>query len=112
MADYFVSFWTYLPALMNGLKLTMTIAIGGIVLAIVVGIILCIFSISSAKVIKVTGHSPSGANPVAENAPSASAVELGHVARRDWIAANMAALSLFPAQLAIAAAQFRPMLGP
>ena len=52
MADYFVSFWTYLPALMNGLKLTMTIAIGGIVLAIVVGIILCIFSISSVKVLK------------------------------------------------------------
>ena len=52
MADYFINFWKYMPALMSGLKLTMIIAIGGITLAIAVGIVLCIFSISGIKMLK------------------------------------------------------------
>ncbi len=52
MVEYFTTFWKYLPALLGGLKLTMIIALGGISLAIVVGIILCIFSISSSKTLQ------------------------------------------------------------
>jgi glutamine transport system permease protein len=52
MVDYFVNFWTYLPALLVGLKLTMIIAIAGIFLAVVMGIVLCIFSISGVKALQ------------------------------------------------------------
>lgn len=52
MVDYFITFWKYLPALLNGLRLTMVIALGGISLAVVVGIILCVFSISGVKLLQ------------------------------------------------------------
>ena len=52
MADYFLNFLKYLPALMSGLKLTMIIAVGGIALAIAVGIVLCVFSISGVRALK------------------------------------------------------------
>lgn len=43
MADYFSNFVEYFPRLMEGLKLTIIIAIFGILLAVALGIILCIF---------------------------------------------------------------------
>lgn len=52
MVDYFITFWKYLPALLNGLRLTMVIALGGISLAVIVGIILCVFSISGVKLLQ------------------------------------------------------------
>ncbi len=52
MADYFSMFIQYLPRLLDGLKLTILIAVFGIILAIVVGIILCIFSISGNKLLQ------------------------------------------------------------
>ena len=52
MADYFSMFLEYLPRLLEGLKLTILIAIFGIILAIVVGIVLCIFSISENKLLQ------------------------------------------------------------
>lgn len=52
MINYFVTFWKYLPALLGGLKLTIIIAIAGIFLAVVVGIILCIFAISGIKALQ------------------------------------------------------------
>lgn len=50
--NYFVGFWYYLPALLVGLRLTLIIAVGGIFLAIVIGIILCIFTISGVKILQ------------------------------------------------------------
>jgi len=52
MADYFLTFWKYLPALLGGLKLTLIIALGGIFLAIVIGIVLCIFSINDSRILQ------------------------------------------------------------
>ena len=52
MADYFSMFIQYLPRLLDGLKLTIVIAVFGIILAIIVGIILCIFSISGNKLLQ------------------------------------------------------------
>ena len=52
MASYFSEFVKYLPRLLEGLKLTIVIAVFGIMLAIVLGIVLCIFSISSNKVLQ------------------------------------------------------------
>ena len=52
MADYFSNFLKYLPRLLAGLKLTVLIAVFGIMLAIVLGIILCIFSISGKKILQ------------------------------------------------------------
>lgn len=52
MADYFSMFIQYLPRLLDGLKLTILIAVFGIILAIIVGIILCIFSISGNKLLQ------------------------------------------------------------
>lgn len=49
--DYFATFIEYLPNLLSGLKLTIIIAIFGILIAIIVGIILCIFTISENKVL-------------------------------------------------------------
>jgi len=54
MIDYFVTFWKYLPALLKGLNLTLIIAVGGIFLAVVIGIILCTMSISGIKVLQKT----------------------------------------------------------
>ena len=56
MATYFTTFWKYLPALLSGLRLTMIIAIGGIALAIVVGIVLCIFSISTSRALRTIAN--------------------------------------------------------
>lgn len=56
MSDYFQMFWKYLPALLTGLKYTMIIALVGIFAAIVLGIVLCIFSICGNKVLgKIAG---------------------------------------------------------
>ncbi len=52
MANYFITFWKYLPVLLDGLKLTLVIAVFGIFLAIVIGIVLCIFSISNSKILQ------------------------------------------------------------
>jgi polar amino acid transport system permease protein/polar amino acid transport system substrate-binding protein len=52
MADYFVNFWKYLPALLGGLKLTVLIALGGIALAVAAGVVICILSISGVKVLQ------------------------------------------------------------
>ncbi|MDD4369053.1 MAG: amino acid ABC transporter permease [Oscillospiraceae bacterium] len=56
MLDYFSDFGKYLPALLGGLKLTLIIAVAGIALAIIIGIILCAFSISGIFVLeKIAG---------------------------------------------------------
>lgn len=52
MTEYFSMFWEYLPQLMEGLRLTIIIAIFGILLAVVLGIVLCIFSISNIKILQ------------------------------------------------------------
>ena len=52
MADYFSNFVEYFPRLMEGLKLTIIIAIFGILLAVALGIILCIFSISNSRILQ------------------------------------------------------------
>lgn len=52
MVHYLTTFWEYLPALLGGLKLTMLIAVFGIFLSIVIGIILCILSISDSKILQ------------------------------------------------------------
>ncbi len=52
MIEYFELFIKYLPMLLDGLKLTLIIAFFGIFIAIVLGIILCIFSISGIKVLE------------------------------------------------------------
>lgn len=52
MADYFTMFLKYLPVLLSGLKLTLIIAVAGIFFAVVIGVVLCIFSISGVKVLQ------------------------------------------------------------
>lgn len=52
MVDYFTTFWRYFPALLGGLRLTLIIAVGGIFLAVVIGIVLCVFSISGVKALQ------------------------------------------------------------
>ena len=52
MADYFSNFVENFPRLMEGLKLTIIIAIFGILLAVALGIILCIFSISNSRILQ------------------------------------------------------------
>lgn len=46
MFDYFSMFVRYLPRLLEGLRLTLLIAVFGILIAIVLGVLVCIFSIS------------------------------------------------------------------
>ena len=52
MIEYFELFWTYLPVLLMGLKLTLIIAVFGIFIAVVLGIFLCILSISKNKILE------------------------------------------------------------
>lgn len=52
MIEYFELLWKYLPMLLNGLKLTLIIAFFGISIAIVLGIVLCILSISNNKILE------------------------------------------------------------
>ncbi len=51
MANYFSMFVKYLPRLMGGLRLTIIIAIFGILIAVVLGILLCILSISGNRIL-------------------------------------------------------------
>ena len=51
MIAYFSMFGQYLPRLLEGLRLTMVIAICGILIAVVLGIIICILSISGKSVL-------------------------------------------------------------
>ncbi|MGD1821564.1 MAG: amino acid ABC transporter permease [Pleomorphochaeta sp.] len=52
MIEYFELFIKYLPMLLDGLKLTLIIAFFGIFIAIILGIILCVFAISGIKVLE------------------------------------------------------------
>lgn len=52
MANYFGMLFEYLPRLLGGLELTIIIAIFGIILALILGIIFCVFSISGIKLLK------------------------------------------------------------
>ncbi len=49
MAEYFSMFFQYLPRLLGGLRLTIIIAVFGILIAVVLGILICILSISGKK---------------------------------------------------------------
>ena len=49
MAEYFSMFFQYLPRLLGGLRLTIIIAVFGILIAVVLGILICILSISRKK---------------------------------------------------------------
>ena len=51
MANYFSMFVKYLPRLMGGLRLTIIIAIFGILIAVVLGILLCILSINGNRIL-------------------------------------------------------------
>lgn len=52
MIEYFELFWKYLPVLLKGLKLTLIIAVLGISIAVVMGLFLCILSISKNKILE------------------------------------------------------------
>ena len=52
MAEYFSLLVKYLPLLLKGLQYTIIIAIGGIILGTILGIILCILSISKFSVLQ------------------------------------------------------------
>jgi polar amino acid transport system permease protein/polar amino acid transport system substrate-binding protein len=52
MIEYFELFWKYLPVLLVGLRLTLVIAFLGIFIAVVLGIFLCILSISKIKILE------------------------------------------------------------
>ncbi|MCY1153218.1 MAG: amino acid ABC transporter permease [Sphaerochaetaceae bacterium] len=52
MIEYLNLFWKYLPMLLNGLKLTLLIALLGISIAIILGIFLCVLSISKNKILE------------------------------------------------------------
>lgn len=52
MAEYFALFAKYFPLLLMGLKNTVIIAIGGVILGTVLGIILCMLSIGRFTVLK------------------------------------------------------------
>ncbi|MGH4039059.1 MAG: amino acid ABC transporter permease [Sphaerochaeta sp.] len=52
MIEYFELFWKYLPVLLVGLKLTLIIAFWGIFISVIIGIFLCILSISKNKVLE------------------------------------------------------------
>lgn len=52
MADYFSLFAKYLPLLLKGLQNTIIIAIGGVILGTILGIVLCILSISKNVILQ------------------------------------------------------------
>lgn len=49
MADYFSMFIKYLPRLLGGLRMTILIAIFGLLIAVILGVFLCILSISGKR---------------------------------------------------------------
>ena len=51
MADYFSMFGQYLPLLLKGLRLTVLIAIFGIIIAIILGIAVCIMQLCHIKIL-------------------------------------------------------------
>ncbi len=51
MSNYFSMFFQYLPRLLGGLRLTVIIAIFGILIAFVLGILICILSISGKSLL-------------------------------------------------------------
>ena len=51
MSNYFSMFFQYLPRLLGGLRLTVIIAIFGILIAFALGILICIFSISGKSLL-------------------------------------------------------------
>ncbi|MDR1765729.1 MAG: amino acid ABC transporter permease [Lachnospiraceae bacterium] len=50
--EYFINFGKYIPALLKGARLTMIIALGGVALAVVIGVVLCIFAISGIRILQ------------------------------------------------------------
>ena len=52
MSEYFSMFAEYLPRLLDGLRLTVVIAVFGLLFAVLLGIILCIFSISGGRLLQ------------------------------------------------------------
>ena len=52
MIEYLETFWKYLPVLLQGLKLTLIIAVVAVFLAVVMGIFLAILSISKNKILE------------------------------------------------------------
>ena len=52
MYEYFLLFGKYLPLLLDGLKYTMIIAVCGIALGTVIGIILCVMQIGKNKILR------------------------------------------------------------
>ncbi|OUQ22602.1 amino acid ABC transporter permease [Lachnoclostridium sp. An131] len=52
MSEYFSMFAEYLPRLLDGLRLTVVIAVFGLLFAVLLGIILCIFSISGVRLLQ------------------------------------------------------------
>ena len=52
MSEHFSMFAEYLPRLLDGLRLTVVIAVFGLLFAVLLGIILCIFSISGVRLLQ------------------------------------------------------------
>ena len=52
MIEYFETFWKYLPVLLQGLKLTLIIAVLALFFSVIMGIVLCILSISKNKILE------------------------------------------------------------
>ena len=52
MSEYFSMFAEYLPRLLDGLRLTVVIGVFGLLFAVLLGIILCIFSISGVRLLQ------------------------------------------------------------
>ena len=52
MSEYFSMFAECLPRLLDGLRLTVVIAVFGLLFAVLLGIILCIFSISGVRLLQ------------------------------------------------------------
>ena len=52
MSEYFSMFAEYLPRLLEGLRLTVVIVVFGLLFAVLLGIILCIFSISGVRLLQ------------------------------------------------------------
>ncbi len=51
MADYFSMFGQYLPLLLKGLRYTLLIAIFGVIIAVILGIIVCIMQLCHIKIL-------------------------------------------------------------
>ena len=51
MSEYFSMFGQYLPLLLGGLRLTILIAIFGIIIAVVLGVVVCIMQLCHIKIL-------------------------------------------------------------